>query len=241
MTPPEDDQERILGEILAGELDLRDERAVSFFEKHPELRDELTSVKKVQAYIDRSVDFKRSILADAEQLTDAPGLPEVGRVIHDLADKKNVSREPIRQRIRWFWVGAAATILVGLGWIAFSGDDKVQEGDSVPTGTLLGTDMIKILSPLPGQEEAVEYRFSWKYTGGDRSATYEVVLFEVTKDGKGAEILRSGELMVSDWTPTETQAKRLPSDLFFLVETISATGERKSSAIHRLKGDESLD
>lgn len=183
--------EKILSAILAGDLDLDDERARTLIEECATCRESL-EIPELADRLDAARAIRQEVLAEADAIDDAPGLADVERVLLAQGRGSRRSSHGIT-----FGMAAAALLLLVL-WLARG---YIFDGGVAPPHRgeiLIGDHEIRAVAPLGKVEDFVEFRWEFDLP---RTGVFEVIVYDGTSGKKGEEIGRSGELDEPFWRP----------------------------------------
>lgn len=226
--------EEILQRILTGDLDPEGDEARQQLEACADCRRELEGMRALLSELDAAGAFERSVLEEASELADAPGLGDVERVLKAEMSGAQVDLEaPIlagprpaaRARlVTWAAVIAAAIIGVVLlqGLLGTNTNDRSTE-QTMGTEGIEGIELVRPLQPGDGFGT-----FEWNYDLPP-GMTFEVVVHDADPEARTEPLHRESDLTENRWTPDEKLTAEWRSICWY-VEVIDESGELDNMA-----------
>ena len=150
------DRDRILEEILSGDLEMDSAEALELFGRDPEAQQEIEELLALEAELVRHSTQRQEDVNEAGGVSGSPGEERVRDIVADLSCGGSAPAVPLRT---WFAAAAAVLLVAFLGW--FSGQGSGSR--SQPYETTMGAGKVVFDHPV-GDVRAFE-PFRWSPEG----------------------------------------------------------------------------
>jgi hypothetical protein len=206
------DREKLLHDILTGDLDPEEDRVKKHCEEDPEFRQRLEELRAVTEQLDGDRDLQDQILEEARANRTAADRAQVREVLPP-AERTTSASHPIPWRLA-VGIALAASVMLLVAWSAGWIGDRESPRNG---GLLIGSSEIEIIAPTGMVPEITRFEWSFDLRPG---GWFEVHIFDGPSEG-ARELATSGELGSPGWEPSGEIRKRLPETIFWEVKAFA--------------------
>ena len=212
-----EDHERILAQVLVGDLDRNAPEVSTLVAECDECRANLEELTGLAALMEDEGAEERELLASLDYDRTAPGsdlvAPFFEARVAELPD-------PAPRPLTWLRVAAAAAILVSVGLWLMGKRLGVEAGPD--QRVLLGGSALEFTGAVGDVADYATVR--WQERNQSSASGYEITIFDATSDAERLPVVETLRVDQAEWTPTDEQLRSLPDAIELEVAPLDVTG-----------------